>query len=76
MFNTSTLVRILLILWKIFNVSTRFKGICLNDNFSTPLTLHNESFMYLARIVYWLDTGSPYPAKANCLADSYGFSYV
>ena len=56
--DTSTFVRILLILWKTINVSTPFKGIRLNDNFSKPLTLHDGRLMYLARIVM---LGSPYP---------------
>ena len=66
--NTSTFVRILLTLWKIFNVSTPFKGIRLNDNFSTPLTLHDERFMYLARIVYWLDAWQSLPGKSGKLS--------
>ena len=40
-------------------LSIPFEGIRLNDNLSTPLTLHDELFMYLARIVYWLDQCFP-----------------
>lgn len=66
--NTSTFVRILLTLWKIFNVSTPFKGIRLNDNLSTPLILHDERFIYLARIVDWLDAWQSLPGKSGKLS--------
>ncbi|KAI6658151.1 Transposable element P transposase [Oopsacas minuta] len=67
--NTSTFVRILLTLWKIFNVSTPFKGIHLNDNLSTPLILHDERFINLARIVYWLDAWQSLPGKSGKLSE-------
>ncbi|KAI6658662.1 Transposable element P transposase [Oopsacas minuta] len=66
--NTSTFVRILLTLWKIFNVSIPFKGIRLNDNLPTSLILHDERFIYLARIVYWLDAWQSLPGKSGKLS--------
>ncbi|KAI6648710.1 Transposable element P transposase [Oopsacas minuta] len=57
-----------LILKKIFNVSTPFKGIRLNDNLSTPLISHDERFIYLARIVYWLDAWQSLPGKSGKLS--------
>ncbi|KAI6652430.1 Transposable element P transposase [Oopsacas minuta] len=60
--------KILLTLWKTFNVSAPFKGIRLNDNLSTPLILHDEHFIYLARIVYWLDAWQSLPGKSGKLS--------
>ena len=66
--NTSNFVSILLTLWKIFNISTPLKGLRLNDILSTPLNLNDERFVYLTRIVFWLDAWQALPGKAGKLS--------
>ena len=66
--NTSDFVSLLLSLWKIFNVNTPFKGIRLNECLSNPLTLNDERFSYLNRIVYWLDAWEALPGKVGKLS--------
>ena len=56
--NTPEFVDILLTVWRLFNVNTPFKGIRLNDHFSEPLTFNDERFLFLTRVVFWLDLAS------------------
>ena len=63
--NTSNFVSILLTLWKILNISTPLKGLRLNEILSTPLNLNDERFVYLTRIVFWLDVWQALPGKAG-----------
>ena len=66
--STSDLVRVLIYLWKLFNINTPFKGIRLNDSFSSPLTLNDERFSFLTRIVFWLDAWHSLPGKLGKLS--------
>ena len=66
--NTSSFVSILLTRWKIFNINTPFKGIRLNDSFSRPLTLNDERFLFLKRIVFWQDAWQDLPDKTGKLS--------
>ena len=65
--NTSSFVSVLLTLWKIFNINTPFKGTRLNDSLSIPLTLNDERFLFLTRIVFWLDAWQGLPDKTGKL---------
>ena len=53
--NTSDFVGILLSLWKIFNVNIPYKHIRLSDPMSKPMTFNDDRFIFLTRIVYWLE---------------------
>ena len=66
--STSDLVRVLISLWKLFNINTPFKGIRLNDSFSSPLTLNDERFSFHTRIVFWLDAWHSLPGKPGKLS--------
>ena len=66
--NTPEFVDILLSVWKLSNVNTPFKGIRLNDHFSEPLTFNDERFLFLIRVVFWLDAGQALPEKNGKLS--------
>ena len=66
--NTSSFVSILLTVWKICNINTPFKGTRLNDSLSRPLTLNDERFLFLTRIVFWLDAWQDLPDKTGKLS--------
>ena len=53
--HTSEFVQILLILWKIFNINMPYKHVRLNDSLSRPLISNDDRYIFLMRIVYWLD---------------------
>ena len=86
--NTSDFVGILLSLWKIFNVNIPYKHVRLNDPMSKPLTFNDERFIFLTRIVYWLDAWQSLPEKGgklskqvlpqitNFLTETCGYSYL
>ena len=66
--NTPEFVDILLTVWRLFNVNTPFKGIRLNDHFSEPLTFNDERFLFLTRVVFWLDAWQALPGKIGKLS--------
>ena len=66
--HTSEFVQILLSLWKIFNVNVPGKRIRLNDPLSSPLTFNDERFVFLTRIVYWLEACQSLPEKGGKLS--------
>ena len=67
-FNTSDFVGILLSLWKIFNINMPYKHVRLNDPMSKPLTFNDERFIFLTRIVFWLDAWQSMPEKGGKLS--------
>ena len=66
--NTPEFVDILLTVWRLFNVNTPFKGIRLKDHFSEPLTFNDERFLFLTRVVFWLDAWQALPGKSGKLS--------
>ena len=69
---TEDFIRLICSVWKIFNVNTLTKGICLRDNLSFPLTYNDSSFTFLSRIVdwleHWLEHWKNIPAKFSKLS--------
>ena len=66
--NTHEFVDILLKIWKIFNISTPFKGVRLNDEFSRPLIFQDERFSFLACVVSWLEAWQALPGDKGQLS--------
>ena len=66
--NIPEFVDILLTIWKLFNVNTPFKGIRLKYNFSKPLSLNDERFLFLTRVDIWLDGWQDLPEKIGKLS--------
>ena len=66
--NISDFVGILLSLWKIFNVNMPYKHARLNDPMSKPLAFNDKRFIFLTRIVYWLDAWQSLPEKGGKLS--------
>ena len=66
--HTSDFVQILLSLWKIFNVNMPYKHVRLNDQLSTPLTFEDERYVFLTRVVYWLDAWQSLPENGGKLS--------
>ena len=52
-------VSIILHIWKIFSVCTPQKGTRLNDDLSKPLVKDDPRFLFLERIVNWIDAWEP-----------------
>ena len=48
-------ISIIVDIWKIFNVSTPQKGIRLKDEFYNPLVNADPRFLFLERVVFWLE---------------------
>ena len=65
---TSEFVQILLSLWKIFNINMPYKHVRLNDSLSRPLISNDDRFIFLTRIVYWLDAWQSLPEKGGKLS--------
>ena len=66
--HTSEFVQILLSLWKIFNVNVPGKHVRLNDPLSSPMTFIDDRFVFLTRIVYWLEAWQSLPEKGGKLS--------
>ena len=66
--NTSSFVKILLSLWNMFNVNVPYKHIRLNDSSCRPFTVNDERFIFLTRIVNWLETWELHPLKDGKLS--------
>ena len=64
----SEFVQILLSLWKIFDVNVPGKHVRLNDPLSSPMTFNDERFVFLTRIVYWLEAWQSLPEKGGKLS--------
>ena len=52
---TSEFISLITGIWKIFNVGTPNKGVRLNDTDSQPLRNNDTRFIFLSRVVEWLD---------------------
>ena len=66
--HTSEFVSILLTLRKIFNVNMPYKHVRLNDPLCRPLTSDDERFIFLTRIIYWLEAWQSLPEKGGKLS--------
>ena len=66
--NNPRFVDTFLTVWKLFNVNSPFKGIRFYDNFSRPLTLNDERFLFLTYVDFWLDALQTLPEKIDKLS--------
>ena len=60
---TSEFISLITRIWKIFNVGTPNKGYRLNDTDSLPLRNNDTRFIFLSRVVEWLDCWKSMPGK-------------
>ena len=60
---TSEFISLITRIWKIFNVGTPNKGVRLNDTDSQPLRNNDTRFIFLSRVVEWLDFWKSMPGK-------------
>ena len=66
--NTSSFVKILLTLWNMLNVNVPYKHIQLNGSSCPPFTANDERFIFLTRIVNWLETWGSHSLKDGKLS--------